>query len=124
MYLTHNDGKSVAAERFIKTLENTTYKYMTPISSNMCIDKLDETINKYNNTFHRTIKMKSINVNPSMYIDFNIKNNKKGCKFDVGDYVRMWKYKCIFAKGYVPNLYKEVFVITEVRNTIPSTWHM
>ena len=89
MYLTHNDGKSVAAERFIKTLENTTYKYMTPISNNMCIDKLDETINKYNNTFHRTIKMKSINVNPSMYIDFNIKNNKKGCKFDVGDYVRM-----------------------------------
>ena len=89
MYLTHNDGKSVAAERFIKTLENTTYKYMTPIPNNMCIDKLDETINKYNNTFHRTIKMKSINVNPSMYIDFNIKNNKKGCKFDVGDYVRM-----------------------------------
>ena len=90
----------------------------------MCIDKLDETINKYNNTFHRTIKMKSINVNPSMYIDFNIKNNKEGCKFDVGDYVRMWKYQCIFAKGYVPNLYKEVFVITEVRNTVPSTWHM
>ena len=55
----------------------------------MCIDKLDETINKYNKTFHRTIKMKSINVNPSMYIDFNIKNNKEGCKFDVGDYVRM-----------------------------------
>ena len=55
----------------------------------MCIDKLDETINKYNNTFHRTIKMKSINVNPSMYIDFNIKNNKEECKFDVGDYVRM-----------------------------------
>ena len=62
---------------------------MTSISNNMCIDKLDETINKYNNTFHRTIKMKSINVNPSMYIDFNIKNNKEGCKFDVGDYVRM-----------------------------------
>ena len=89
IYLTHNDGKSVAAERFIKTLENLTYKYMTSISNNMCIDKLDETINKYNNTFHRTIKMKSINVNPSMYIDFNIKNNKEGCKFDVGDYVRM-----------------------------------
>ena len=62
MYSTHNDGKSIVPERLIKTLNNKIYKYMTSISKNMYIDKLDDIVNKYNNTYPRTIKMKSADV--------------------------------------------------------------
>ena len=54
MYSTHNEGKSVVAERFIRTLKNTVYKYITSISRNVYTDKLDNIVNKYNNTYHRT----------------------------------------------------------------------
>ena len=64
MYSTHNKGKYVTAERFIKTLKNKIFKYMTSISKNVYIDKLDEIVNKYNNTYHRTIKMKPVDANP------------------------------------------------------------
>ena len=64
----HNEGKSVVAERFIKTLKNKIYKYMTSISKNLYIDKLDDIVNKYNNTYHGTVKMKPINVKSSKYI--------------------------------------------------------
>ena len=74
MYSTHNEGKSVVAERFIRTLKNKIYKYMTSISKNVYTDKLDETVNKYNNIYHRTIKIKHADTNPSMYIDFNKEN--------------------------------------------------
>ena len=70
MYSTHNEGKSVAAERFIRTLKNKIYKYMTSVSKNVCIDKLDDMINKYNNTYHDAIKMKPVDVksNTNIYI--------------------------------------------------------
>ena len=64
-YLTHNEGKSVVAERFIGTLKNRTYKYITLISKNVYINKLDEIVDKYNNTYHRTFKMKPVDVKPS-----------------------------------------------------------
>ena len=105
-----NEGKSVFAERFVRTLENKVYQYVISKSENVYIDTLEEIVNKYNNTYHRTIKMKSVNVNPSMYIDFNKENSKEGPKFKVGDQVRISKYKNIFAKGYVPN-WSEVFLI-------------
>ena len=60
MYSIHNEGKSVVAERFIRTLKNKIYKYMTAISKNVYIDKLDDIVNEYNNTYHITIKMKAI----------------------------------------------------------------
>ena len=63
--------------------------------------------------------MKNVDVNPSMYIDFNKENNKEGPKFKVVDKVRTSKYKSIFAKDYVPNWSKEVFVIKKVKNTVP-----
>ena len=69
----------------------------------MYIDKLDDIVNKYNNTFHRTIKIKSFDVKPSMYIDFNKDKNKERPKFKIGDDVRISKYKNISAKDYVPN---------------------
>ena len=80
----------------------------------MYIDKLGEIVNKYNNTYHRTIKIKPADVNLSMYFDFNKVNNKVGPKFKVGDRVRKSKYKNIFAKGYVPNWSEKVFVISKV----------
>ena len=83
---------------------------MTSISRNANID----TLNKYSNTYHRTIKMKPADVKPSIYIGFN-----KGSKIKVGDHLRISNYKNVFAKGYVPNWSEEVFEITKVKNTVP-----
>ena len=91
MYSTHNEGKSVAAERFIRTIKNKNYKYMTSISENVFIDKLDDIVSKYNNIFHEITKTKYFNINPSRYIDFNKENKKEGPKFKVGDNVRISK---------------------------------
>ena len=118
IYSTHIEGKSVIAERFVGILKNKIYKYMNSISKNVYIDKLDDIVNKYSNTYHRTIKTKPIDVKPSMYIDFNNENNKKGPKFKVGDHVRISKYKNIFAKGYVRNWSEESFLIKNIKNTV------
>ena len=103
MHLMHNEGKSVTAERFIRTLKTKIYKYMTSVSKNVYIDKLDEIVGEYNNTYHRTIKMKPVDIKDNAYIDFKKEFNDKDPKFKVGDYVRISKYKNIFAKGYTPN---------------------
>ena len=108
MYSTHNEGNSVIAERFIRALKNKIYKYMTSISKNVAIDKLDDRINKYNIIYHKTIKMKPIDVKSNTYIDSSKEINDKHGKFKVGDIVRISKYKSIFAKGYVPNWSEEV----------------
>ena len=76
---------------------------MTAISKNVYFDVLDDIVNKYNNTVHRTIKMKSIDVTTDSYSEYNQDSNKKEPKFKVDDYVRISKYKNVFAKGYVPN---------------------
>ena len=68
MYLTHNEGKSIVAERFIRTLKTKIYKYMTSISKNVYIDKLDDIVNEYNNIYHRTIKMKPVDLKNNAYI--------------------------------------------------------
>ena len=68
MYPIYNEGKSVVAERFIRTLKNKIYKYMTAISKNVYIDKLGDIVNEYNNTYHRTIKMKRVDVKDIIYI--------------------------------------------------------
>ena len=123
MYSTHNEGKSVVAERFIKTLKSKTYKYMTSVSKNVYIDKLDDIVDKYNNTYHTTIKMKPIDVKDNTYINTSKEiNNNKDPKFKVGDHVRISKYKNIFAKGYMPYWSEEVFVIKKIKNTIPWTY--
>ena len=92
---------------------------MTSISKNVHIDNLDDIVNKYNNTYNRTIKMKPVDVKPDIYSDFNKENNKEGSKFKVCGHVRISKYKNIFAKGYVANWSEEVFVIKKVKNTVP-----
>ena len=80
MYSTHNEGKSVVAERFIRTLNNEIYKYMASISKNVYIDKLDDIVNEHNNTYHRTIKIKPIDVKDNTYIDFGEEVNDKDPK--------------------------------------------
>ena len=77
MYSIHNEGKSVVAERFIRTLKNKIYKYMTGISKNIYINKLDDIVNEYNNTYHRIIKMKPVDVKDNTYIDFGKEINDK-----------------------------------------------
>ena len=91
MYLTHRKEKFVVDERFIRTLKNNIYKIMTSISKNMYIDKLDDIVSNYNNTYHSTIKMKPVDVKSSTYIDFNKENNKEDPKIEVDDHVRISK---------------------------------
>ena len=102
MYLIYNVGKSVVAERFIRTLKTKIYKYMTSISKNVYIDKSDDIVNEYNNTYHRTIKMKPVDVKDNTYINLRKEVNDKDPKYIIGDHVRISKYKNIFAKGYTP----------------------
>ena len=96
MYSTHNEGKSVIAERFISTLRNKIYKHKTAISKNVYIDRLDNTVDKYYSMYHKRIKMKPIDVKTRTYIDFDVKNNDKYPKFKVGDYALISKYQNIF----------------------------
>ena len=95
---------------------------MTSISKNVYIDKLDDIVNEYNNTYHTTIKMKPIDVKDNTYINTDKEINNKDPKFKVGDRVRISKYKNIFAKGYMPNWSEEVFVIKKVKITVPWTY--
>ena len=77
MYSAHNEEKSVVAERFIKTLKNKIFKHMTTVSKNVYFNALDDIVNNYNNTYHRTIKAKPIDVKSNSYAEYSEKSNKK-----------------------------------------------
>ena len=81
MHSIHNEGKPVVAERFIRTLKTKIYKYMTSVSKNVYIDKLDDIVGEYNNTNHRTIKMKPADVKDNTYINFEKEVDDKDPKF-------------------------------------------
>ena len=115
MYSTHNEAKSLVAERFIRTLKNKIYKYMTSISKNLYIDKLDDIVNEYNNTYHTTIKMKPIDVKDNTYFAFDREFNDKGPKFKVGDHIRISKYKNIFSKGYTQIGLKKYLLLKKLK---------
>ena len=121
MYSTDNEGKSVVAERFIRTLKNKLYTHMTATGKNVYYNVLDNVVSKYNNTKHSTIKMKPIDVknNKGVYID---EHNEKNSRFKVGDRVRIPKFKNIFAKGYTPNWSKEIFIVDKTNDTVPYTY--
>ena len=122
MYSIQNEGKFVAGERFFRILKTKIYKYMTSISINVSINKLDNIVGEYNQTYHRTIKMKPVDFKDNTCIDFKKKVNDKDPKFKVGDHVRISKYNNIFAKVYTPNWSEEVSVIKKVKNTVPWTY--
>ena len=98
----HNEGKSVIAERFIRIIKNKFHKYMTLIWKNVYIDRLDDIVNKYNNTYHRTIKMEAVDVKSSTYIASSKDINDEDPKFEIDDIVGISKYKNSFTKGYAP----------------------
>ena len=86
------------------------------------IDKLDDIVSEYNNTYHRTIKIKPTDVTDNTHGDFTKEVNDKDLKFKVGDHVRISKYKNIFPKGYTPNWSEEVFVVSKIKNAVPWTY--
>ena len=114
MYSTNNERKSVVAERFIRTLKNKIYNYMTSMSKNVYIDKLDDIVKKYNNTYHTSIKMKPDDAKDNTYIGFKKEVSDKNHKFKVGDQVRISKYKNIFAKGDIPN-WKKYLLLKKIK---------
>ena len=118
MYSTYNEGESVIAERFIRTLKNKLYKHMTANGKNVYYDVLDDVVNEYDNTKHSTIKMKPIDVknNKRVYID---EHNENDSRFKVGDRVKISKFNNIFAKGYTPNWSKEIFIVDKINDTVP-----
>ena len=122
MYSTYNEGKSVVAERFIRTLKNKIFKHMTAISKNVYFNVLGGIVKKCNNTVHKTIKIKPIDVTDDSYTEYNEDLNKKYPKFKVGDHARISKYKIIFAEVYTPNWSEEVFVVSKIENTVPWTY--
>ena len=120
----YNEGKSVVAERFIRTLKKKLYKHMTATGKNVYYDVLDDVVNKYNNTKHSTIKIKPTDVkdgNKRVYID---EHNEKDSRFKVGDSVRISKSKNIFAKGYTPNWSREIFIVNKINDTVPYTYNI
>ena len=121
MYSTH-EGKSVVAERSIRTLKNKIYKHMAAISKNVYFDVLSDIVDEYNNAYHKTIKMKPIDVKIDSFPEYNEESNEKDAKFKAGDHVTISKYKNIFAKGYAPNWSEEMFVVKKVKNTVPWTY--
>ena len=116
MYSKYNEGKSVVAERSIRTL------YVTSVSKNVYINNLNDIANKYNNTYYSKINMKPVDVKPKTYIDSSKEINNKDPKFKIGDIVRISKYKYLFVKGYTPNWSEEVFVTKKVKNTVSWTY--
>ena len=124
MYSTYNEGKSVVAERFIRTLKNKLYKHMTATGKNVYYDVLDDVVDKYSNGKHSTIKMKPIDVEDNNKIVYIDEYNEKDSRLKVGDRVRISKFENIFAKGYTPNLSTEVFIVDKINDTVPYTYNL
>ena len=92
--------------------------YMNSVSKNRYIDELDDIVNKHNDTYHTTIKLKPVDVNSSTYIHTGVENNEKNPKFEIVDHVKISTYKNLFEKGYTPNWSEEVFVAKKVKYTV------
>ena len=95
---------------------------MTSVPKNVYINKLDDIVGEYNNTYYRTIKMKLADTKNNTYIDLKKEVNDKDTKFWVGDHVRISRYKNIFAKGYTPDWSVEIIVVSKIKNTVPWTY--
>ena len=89
MYSTYNEGKSVVAKRFIRTLKNKIFKHMTVVSKNVYFTVLDDIVDKYSNTFQKTIKMKPIDVKSDSYAEYDEDSNETKPEFKVGDHIRI-----------------------------------
>ena len=123
MYSTYNEGKSVVAERFIRTLKNKLYKHIMATGKNVYYDVLDDVVNECNNTRHNTIKMrpKDVRDNKRVYID---EHNGKNSRFKVSDRIRISKFKNIFARGYTSNWSRDMFIVNKINDTVPYTYNL
>ena len=95
---------------------------MTALSKNVYFDVLDDIVDEYNNTYHKTIKLKPIDVEDNFFAECNEESNEKDPKFKVGDHVRNSKFKNVLAKGHTPNWSEEVFIIKKIKNAVPWTY--
>ena len=110
MHSTYNEGKPTVAERSVRTLKNKVDKHMTAISKSVYFDVLDDIVDEYNNTYHRTIKMKPVHIKyKNIFAECNEDFIKKDPKFKIGDHKRISKY--IFVKEYSPIWSEEIFLI-------------
>ena len=107
-----------------KDLKNKIYKHMhmTAISKNVYFDVLDGIVDEYNNTYHKTVKMKPIDVKSDYFAEYNEESNEKEPKIKVGDHVKISKFENVFAKGYTPNWSEETFAVNKIKNTVPWTY--
>ena len=105
-------------------LKNKIYKHMSTVGNNVHFNVLDDIIDEYNDTWHRSIKMKPKDVTDSSFVEYNEEFNKKDPKFKVGNHVRISKYKNNFAKGYTPNWSEEIFVVKKIKNTVSWTYEI
>ena len=115
MYSTYNEGKSVVAERFIRRLKNKIFKHITAISKNIYFDVLDDIADKYNNTVHKTIEMKPIDVTSDSYAEYNEDFNKKDPKFKFGDYARISKHKTSLLKDTLEIGQKKCLLLVKLK---------
>ena len=111
MYSTYNEGKSIVAERFIRTLKNKIYKNMTGISKNVYFDALDDIVDEYINTYHKTIKMKPVDAESDSFAEYKEKSNEKDPEIKIDGLVRISKLKNVFAKRYTPNWNEEILLL-------------
>ena len=95
---------------------------MTAISKIVYFDVLVDIVDEYNNTYHKTIKMKPVDVESDSFVECDEKSNEKDPKIKVGDHVRISKFQNLFAKGYAPNWSEEAFIIKKIKNTVPWTY--
>ena len=115
MFSTYNEGKFVVAEKFIRTLKNKVFKHLKTISKNVYFDVLGYNVNKYNKNVHRTIKTKPIDVTDDSYAEYNENLNKKYPKFNVGENIRISKYKNIFAKECTLNWSEKFLLVVKLK---------
>ena len=115
VYSIYSENKSDVAEWFIRTLINAIYEHITAVSKNVYVDVLGDIVDECNNTFHRTIKMKHIDVKSDSYAEYNENSNEKNPKFNVGNHVRISKYKnnftCCMSNGNVMIVHLIVWLI-------------
>ena len=115
MYSTYNEGKSVVAERFIRTLKNKIFKHMTAISKNIYFDVLDDIVNKYNNTVHRIIKKKPIEVTDDSYVKYNEELNKKILNLKLVIMLEFQNTKTFLLKDTLQIVQKKFFLLVKLK---------
>ena len=113
-YSTYNRGKSLLAQRFIRALKNQIYKNTTAVSKNVYFDVLDNTVVKYNKTYHNTIKMKPIDVKSNFYTKYNVDSNDKDITFKISVHVRISKYKNLFVISKIKNTVSWIYIINDI----------